>query len=116
MTIQIEESLHFGGLKGLFPNEIMCLVAESNYTILHLSNGRKIIFSYHLAKIHSIISRQNSSFIRVNRSTVINLNYVTYFNYDYLTLGDRKITFSRRRRDIIKNEINKYLISNSLKS
>lgn len=111
MTNIIEPASQFGILNNLIIDEIVSLVAESNYTTLYYSNGRKITVSYHLAKVHSVISSQSRSFTRVNRSTVINLNHVSYYNYDYLKLGELTIIFSRRRKGIVQKEFLKFFNS-----
>ena len=109
MTKILEQASQFGVINNLLIDEIVSLVAESNYTTLYYSNGRKITVSYHLAKVHSIISSQSMSFIRVNRSTVINLNHVSYYNYDYLKLGELTIIFSRRRKELVSKEYHNFL-------
>ena len=107
-TKTFETTLHTGVLGSLIPTDIVCLVAESNYTTLYFSNGTRNTTSYHLAKVHALVSCQCMSFVRVNRSTVINLNHVDFYNNDYLKLGDAKFHFSRRRKKQIYEEIDRF--------
>lgn len=87
-----------GSRTKLFPNEIVLLEADINYTLLHLVDGKKITVSYHLGKLQERLSR-HSSFIRPNRNTIVNLNYVSDCNLDKLTINSQIIQISRRRKE-----------------
>lgn len=55
-------------------SEIIRAEADSNYTELHLVNGKKIVSSKTLKEIE--ISLSKSSFIRVHKSHLINISFI----------------------------------------
>ncbi|MBK0381737.1 response regulator transcription factor [Pedobacter sp. SD-b] len=54
--------------------EIVLVEAMNNYSIFHLSGGRKIVISKTLKEFEQKLS--DSFFIRINRSNIVNLDYV----------------------------------------
>ena len=55
-------------------DEVVCCIAESNYTKIHLTDGSKIVASRTLKEFEAILSRSN--FFRIHHSYLINLNYI----------------------------------------
>jgi two-component system, LytTR family, response regulator len=55
-------------------DEVVCCVAESNYTKIHLADGSKIIASKTLKDFESILYQPH--FFRIHHSYLINLNYI----------------------------------------
>ena len=55
-------------------DEVVCCIAESNYTKIHLQDGRKIVASKTLKEFELILNRPN--FFRIHHSYLINLNFI----------------------------------------
>jgi two-component system LytT family response regulator len=78
--------------------KVVLMESDSNYTMLYLENGKKLISGYSL-KFYENIS-DNQLFMRLNRSIMIHRTFVEliHFNDFSLTLNNgRKINISRRR-------------------
>ena len=58
--------------------EVVCCIAESNYTKIYLSNGRKIVASKTLKEFETILHKPY--FFRIHHSYLINLNYIQRIN------------------------------------
>ncbi|MFN5982030.1 MAG: LytR/AlgR family response regulator transcription factor, partial [Fluviicola sp.] len=75
--------------------------ADSNYTEIHLTNGKKVVSSKTLKEIELVLL--TSSFIRVHKSHLINLNFIKkYIKGDggMLVLNDDSmIPVSRSHKD-----------------
>jgi two-component system, LytTR family, response regulator len=54
--------------------DIVCCIAESNYTKIHLADGTKVVASKTLKEFETILSRPN--FFRIHHSYLINLNFI----------------------------------------
>lgn len=77
---------------------IILLESDNNYTIIHLSDGQRMVSGYNLKFYEYCTDHQ--SFIRPNRSMIINRTFVANINFKELTLilnDGRKIPISRRR-------------------
>jgi DNA-binding LytR/AlgR family response regulator len=86
--------------QSVYPNEVLLLKANINYTEIHLKCGRKIMLAKTLKEFHKEFER--FGFFRINRSVVINMNYVlkTDEQYQFLKLKNKlQLKVSRRRRD-----------------
>lgn len=55
-------------------DEVVCCVAESNYTKIHLSDGTKVLASKTLKDFETILYQ--SHFFRIHHSYLINLNFI----------------------------------------
>ncbi|HQW01391.1 MAG TPA: LytTR family DNA-binding domain-containing protein [Saprospiraceae bacterium] len=55
-------------------DEVVCCVAESNYTKIHLSDGSKVLASKTLKDFETILYQPH--FFRIHHSYLINLNYI----------------------------------------
>lgn len=86
-------------------SEIIRAEADSNYTELHLVNGKKIVSSKTLKEIE--ISLVKSSFIRVHKSHLININFIKkYIKGDggmLILNDDSMIPVSRSNKDELLN-------------
>jgi len=59
-------------------DEVICCIAESNYTRIHLADGSKLVASKTLKEFETILQRPN--FFRIHHSYLINLNFVQRIN------------------------------------
>lgn len=66
------------GYQRIGVDEILYLVADSNYTHLHFKNGKKIIRSKTLKEFESKLNP--NLFIRVHHSYIVNINEISSFN------------------------------------
>ena len=87
--------------------EVICCVAESNYTRIYLSDGTKIIASRTLKDFETILSRPN--FFRIHHSYLINLNFIRrIIKTDGCTVElphDIKLDVARSRREELMEKI-----------
>lgn len=89
--------------QSVYPNEVLLLKANINYTEIHLNCGRKIMLAKTLKEFYKEFEK--FGFFRVNRSVVINMNFVvkTDENFQSLKLKNKlQLKVSRRRRDEFK--------------
>jgi two-component system LytT family response regulator len=80
-------------------NEIIYVLADSNYSIFHLENKESILVSRHLKEYEEIL--ENSGFSRIHKSTIINLKHLSdYTNKNGLIvkLSDNSEHVVSRRR------------------
>ncbi|KRT16031.1 hypothetical protein ASU31_11045 [Pedobacter ginsenosidimutans] len=81
-------------------DDILYIEASSNYSILVLLDGEKVIVSKTLKDVQEIL--ENRNFFRIHRQYIINLNKVKYFNKNdcLLTLENNKqLQVARIQRD-----------------
>jgi two-component system LytT family response regulator len=81
-------------------DDILYIEASSNYSILVLLDGEKVIVSKTLKDVQEILEDRN--FFRIHRQYIINLNKVKYFNKNdcLLTLENNKqLQVARIQRD-----------------
>lgn len=87
------------GFQILDINSILYVVADSNYSVFHLKNQKRIVVSKHLKEYEEIL--ENSGFCRIHKSTIINLSYLTgYSNKNGFVvhlIDNSEHTVSRRR-------------------
>lgn len=83
--------------------------AESNYTCVYFTNGKKILFSKTLKEFEELL--ENSGFERIHHSHLINLNHLLSFvNKDggYVILSDKStIPVSQRKKTNLLNALSK---------
>ena len=69
------------GLQFLKENEIIFCKAQGNYTVIHLTDGQKIMSSKKLKRIEEILNSE--SFFRIHHSHFINIDHLdNYKNGD----------------------------------
>ena len=105
MIQNTENLVNIGSRTSLEVNDIVMLVAEINYTSLYLTNGNRILVSYHLGKLHGRLVNY-PIFIRPNRNTIINTNHLENIGLDSLRIQGIEIKMSRRRKEQILNQLN----------
>lgn len=79
-------------------NKIVLMESDNNYTIIHLSNGKKLLSGYNL-KFYENCS-DNQIFMRPNRSIMINKTFVEIINLEEFSVtlnNGRRVPISRRR-------------------
>lgn len=84
-------------------DQIVSLIADGNYSSIHLANGKVYISARTLKKYDLILS--NLGFIRIHKSSIINPNYVVacpvpevkLSNGQTLSVSRRKLSEVRRR-------------------
>lgn len=87
------------GFQILNVNQIVYVLADSNYSIFYLENKESVIVSRHLKEYEEIL--ENSGFSRIHKSTIINLKHLSdYTNKNGLTvkLSDHSEHVVSRRR------------------
>lgn len=80
------------------PSEVLLLEGVGNYTVAHLVNGRKNVFSKTLKVYEEAFA--SSGFIRIHRNTVINPSFIIAFNKlesSFILKTLDEVTISRRR-------------------
>jgi len=89
--------------------DIIYCEADSNYTILHLVDDKKITVSKTLKEFEIILPK--SDFCRIHHATLVNLNHITKYvkgNGGYvLVTGRRHLDVSRRKKDAFIQALNK---------
>lgn len=89
-------------------NEITYLEADINYTIFHLSGGKKIVSSFTLKKYERDI--RLAGFLRVHKSFLLNPDFIIHYEQRgkkatiHLSTG-KILSVSRRRISHVKNKI-----------
>lgn len=89
--------------------DIIFCEADSNYTILHLANDKKITVSKTLKEFENMLPP--SDFCRIHHATLVNLNHVTKYvrgEGGYLIVtGGRHLDVSRRKKENLLQALNK---------
>ena len=99
----ISSPLKIAKKQSVFPNEVLLLKANINYTEIHLKCGKKIMMAKTLKVFYKEFEK--FGFFRVNRSVVINMKFVakTDEQFQNLKLKNKlELKVSRRRRDDFK--------------
>jgi len=90
-------------LEYVLPEDIVYIQAESNYTLVSLTNGENMEVTKSLRSFETLLCTTNSSFLRVHHSYIINLDYVTRYikdNNGFAVLkGKRTIPISRQKKE-----------------
>jgi len=94
-----QEGIHFIDIRN-----IRYLHAVSNYTEVHLINGKMIVIAKTLKTIQELLPE--SGFKRCHQSYVINLEEVVFYKDSIILSNDKEIPISRRRKIEFKNWFN----------
>jgi len=82
--------------------------AESNYTCIYFSNGKKVLFSKTLKEFEELL--EGSDFERIHHSHIINLNHLNSFvNKDggYVIMNDKStVPVSQRKKTQLMERLN----------
>jgi len=93
--------------------ELMYLQADDNYTVLYLTNDRKIISTRTLGEFEKIL--ESPEFFRIHKSSIINLSFLVGYsnfqgNFAELLDGSR-LDISRRKLSEFREIVKQYSIS-----
>ena len=94
-------------------DELMHLQADDNYTVLFLTNDRKILATRTLGEFEKIL--ESPEFFRIHKSTIINLSFLVGYssfqgNFAELKDGSR-LDISRRKLAEFREKIKRFSIS-----
>ena len=81
-------------------DQIVWLEADINYTKIHYSNGKQIVVPCNLGRIEQKLDC-SKNFIRPNRGTLVNLAFLGGFDDNHIMVKNKKIAYSRRRKEAI---------------
>lgn len=99
------------GLTFIPLNDIVRCESDANYTMIHLSGGKKILSSKSLTEYDEMFGSEN--FFRVHRSHLINLYHIKkYFRTDggyVLMSDDSRIEISRRKKVEFMEKVERHL-------
>jgi two-component system LytT family response regulator len=91
-------------------DDIVFIVADSNYSVFHLRNNDKITVSKVLKEYEELLPVDR--FLRVHKSSIINLNDLKEFNskngYQAIMKSGEKISVSRRRAAELADRLRSY--------
>ncbi|MBA4850499.1 LytTR family DNA-binding domain-containing protein [Emticicia sp. BO119] len=100
-------TVHIGGRQHVSPQEVIVLIAEINYTIVHFSDGHKTIVATSLKYLEERF--HNCNFFRTHRSYVVNLNYIEKLRQSSVLLSNgQEIEVSRRRKTDLQKAMNRF--------
>lgn len=93
--------------------DLIYLHADDNYTVLYLTDDRKIIATRTLGEFEKIL--EGPEFLRIHKSTIINLNFLAGYssfqgNFAELKDGSR-LDISRRKLQEFREKVKLYSIS-----
>jgi len=98
------------GLQMIAVDSIISCESDSNYTILHLKNNKKLIVSRTLKEIDELL--EDHSFVRVHRCYLANLNEVEKYvkgEGGYLVMSDgTSIDVARNKKDVLLKKLLPY--------
>ncbi|MCY1719766.1 LytTR family DNA-binding domain-containing protein [Prolixibacteraceae bacterium Z1-6] len=83
---------------------VLYLEADSNYTNLVLKDGKRLLSSVNLGRIHNQFPKEE--FVRISRKHIINKNYLTFMNFckHYCLVSDNgeeyKLEVSLKMKDL----------------
>lgn len=89
-------------LEYVFPSSIIYLKAESNYTLVYLTNGEHVEVIKSLGSFEELLCNNELHFIRVHNSYIINIDYITRYIKDdggfVVMNGKKTIPVSRQKK------------------
>jgi two-component system LytT family response regulator len=98
------------GFKVVDVQELMYLMAESNYTTLVFTGKKKVVATRSLGEFEKILN--DTAFYRIHKSTIINLNYLSgYSSYEgnYAEMADGELlSVSRRKMNDFREVLRHY--------
>lgn len=103
-----------GGRKSVSPQHVLMLVADINYTIVHLFNGEHFIVATTLKRVQQNLNAYGK-FVRTNKKFVVNWDYVrSHCTKQLILQNNQVIPFSRRKGKLVMETMTKPLITNTL--
>jgi DNA-binding LytR/AlgR family response regulator len=92
-----EDTVHVGSRKHVYPQKIVMIQAEINYSLIYFSDGNKIIVATCLKTLEDRFATVDS-FARVHKSYLINLDYLkSYCDGRFQLENDLSCIVSRRK-------------------
>ena len=92
------------GIEFVNPDEISYVSGENNYSVLHYTNGEKLMVSKTLSVVEKMLSKH--TFLRIHKSYLLNLQHIVrYVNSDgghIEVVGGVQLSVSRTKRGAIK--------------
>jgi len=67
-----------GGISFIEVDDIVSLQADSNYTIIHMNNMKKLVISKTLKDFEELLDQ--TQFARIHKSYIVNLRYIKEYN------------------------------------
>jgi len=96
------------GLHIISPNDILYCQSDDHYTEINMQNGKKIISTYSLKKLETILNCED--FCRCHKSYIVNLQSVELISKsDIKVKTDVTIPVSRRKKQLIKEHFTKLI-------
>ena len=92
-------------LIGTTQENIICLMAQSNYTNIVFASDNTLLMAYNLAVYDQALP---SFFVRVNRGCTVNTRFIKELNYhdrSIILINNQEIPIARRRWESIKNSL-----------
>ncbi len=94
--------------KDIFPQDIIYLQSQGNYTMVYLRNNKKELSSRTLQIFEKKLEGYN--FFRVNRSHIVNFSAIEWLSngskeMSVLLKNGQKFSVSRRRRKLLSTSI-----------
>lgn len=106
-TSSQSQDISIGGRKTVSPKQVLMLVADINYTTIHLFNGEHFIIATTLKRVQKSLD-SHGNFVRTNKKIVVNWDYVRSHCAKQLTLQNNQIIpFSRRQGKLVMEKITK---------
>lgn len=98
------------GMHIIYFDELIYCNANSNYTILHLENNKRIIIAKTLKEIEMIVSSQ-PQFLRIHHSTIVNITKIEKLikhdqNLSVLLNNNIELAVSRSKKDQLLTLLN----------
>jgi two-component system, LytTR family, response regulator len=90
------------GVESVDLNEIERLESMNNYSMMYLSEGRKILVAKSLKEFELQLCKPDSNFMRVHQSYIINLNKVVRFlksSESIIMNDDQKVPVAKSRKE-----------------
>ena len=89
-------------------NDIIMLQGDSNYTFVHLQNGRKLLVSRTLKWFEMLLEKHG--FLRTHRGFIINCNHLLQLGKTHqkaFLTNNLQASISRRRRAEVSRRLNR---------
>lgn len=89
----------------VFLFEILFVESDSNYAIISLKNGKKIMVRSTLNEMMDRLPKEK--FFKVNRGSIINRMHITTIKTDKILIGEVEFSISKTNREQLMEEFNK---------
>ncbi len=91
------------GMHIVYYNQLICCIAHSNYTDIHLENSKRITVAKTLKEMEFILGK-NTRFIRIHQSSIINIEKIrkiskTEYNLVVTMANNMELSVSRSKKE-----------------